>query len=72
MITNGFLDEVKALTIRIRNGKRMPFQARGIGSWGENLEGKSSLEEAISKTKFQTHRPGPPVNTHGLNQKTRE
>ena len=56
MIQNGFLDEVKYLTAQ---GYKMgigSLSSPGYRELGQYLEGKSSLEEAISKTKFQTHR----------------
>ena len=56
MITNGFLDEVKALTTRGYEMGIGCLSSPGYRELGQYLEGKSSLEEAISKTKFQTHR----------------
>ena len=56
MIRNGFLDEVKVLTDQ---GYKMgigSLASPGYRELGQYLEGKFSLEEAISKTKFQTHR----------------
>ena len=56
MITNGFLDEVKALTTRGYEMGIGCLSSPGYRELGQYLEGKFSLEEAISKTKFQTHR----------------
>ena len=56
MIKNGFLDEVKYLT---NKGYKMgigSLASPGYRELGQYLEGESSLDEAISKTKFQTHR----------------
>ena len=56
MIKNGFLDEVKYLAAQ---GYKMgigSLASPGYRELGQYLEGESSLEEAISKTKFQTHR----------------
>ena len=56
MMKNGFLDEVKYLTTQ---GYKMgvgSLASPGYRELGQYLEGESSLEEAISKTKFQTHR----------------
>ena len=56
MIKNGFLDEVKCLATQ---GYKMgigSLASPGYRELGQYLEGEYSLEEAISKTKFQTHR----------------
>ena len=56
MIKNGFLDEVKYLTTQ---GYKMgigSLASPGYRELGQYLAGESSLDEAISKTKFQTHR----------------
>ena len=56
MMQTGFLEEVKELTIK---GYKMgvgSLASPGYRELGQYLEGTYSLEEAISKTKFQTHR----------------
>ena len=56
MMQTGFLEEVKELTIK---GYKMgvgSLASPGYRELGQYLEGTCSLEEAISKTKFQTHR----------------
>ena len=56
MIKNGFLDEVEYLTTQ---GYKMgigSLASPGYRELGQYLAGESSLDEAISKTKFQTHR----------------
>ena len=56
MMQTGFLEEVKELTTKGYKTGIGSLASPGYRELGQYLAGAYSLEEAISKTKFQTHR----------------
>ena len=56
MMTNGFLREVEELRAAGFPMKLGPLNSPGYRELGQYLEGELSLEEAIERTKTQTHR----------------
>ena len=56
MVSEGFLEEVEALLAAGHNLQDGPLNSPGYRELGQYLEGTLSLEEAIERTKTQTHR----------------
>ena len=56
MMSSGFLDEVKALEESGYVMGQGPLSSPGYRELGLFLSGESTLDEAVQRTKFQTHR----------------
>ena len=56
MMEQGFLEEVKKLAEMGYQMGRGPLASPGYRELGQYLEGELSLEEAVQRTKYQTHR----------------
>ena len=56
MVAEGFLEEVETLLAAGHNLQDGPLNSPGYRELGQYLEGPLSLEEAIERTKTQTHR----------------
>ena len=56
MMTDGFLGEVEELSAAGYPAGQGPLDSPGYRELGQYLDGKLSLEEAIQRTKTQTHR----------------
>ncbi len=56
MLESGFVEEVKALAAQGHMMGQGPLSSPGYRELGQYLAGEISLEEAVQRTKFQTHR----------------
>ncbi len=56
MLASGFVEEVKALAAQGHTMGQGPLSSPGYRELGQYLTGEVSLDEAVQRTKFQTHR----------------
>ena len=56
MLESGFVEEVKALAAQGHMMGQGPLSSPGYRELGQYLAGEVSLDEAVQRTKFQTHR----------------
>ena len=56
MMANGFLDETRDLAAKGYTLGKGPLACPGYRELGQHLAGELSLEEAVQRTKYQTHR----------------
>ena len=56
MMANGFLDETRNLGAKGYTLGKGPLACPGYRELGQHLAGELSLEEAVQRTKYQTHR----------------
>ena len=56
MLAAGLLEEVRSLTDRGYSMGRGPLASPGYRELGQHLAGEITLDEAVRRTKFQTHR----------------
>lgn len=56
MLESGFVEEVKALAAQGHTMGQGPLSSPGYRELGQFLTGEISLDEAVQRTKFQTHR----------------